>query len=487
MGRVKNISIERDEAISMIERLRSIFADGTNESIFERLEIDIIYYSHHLELIEKKLAKSGVSDIEYFRFINMKIADDYYDLERFLTEKRENIAHLNTIKDKKELFDILRRLKSHIRELSFFSSTEYDNSYNSSEYYVRQLSDLFTKKEQLEKMLEELMKNRQQLSEKVSSQEKYIENRDNKIRETRDQLEQISSRLLEAEKELQERKKKEEFQKIQQTKMSETLSKYENQLRELSQTKKQLEVTLQSLEENRRSLDEKMIEQEEELRIKENDINETKIRLKELSDKLAIAEKELSEKKKREDAQVEWEKKISETFGTLTIYLRPIEKEHRRIRFLHNGYKFASVLLIALLILLEIVIYIHLLEEENMPKLIDYLPFYAPIPLCGALLWAFITQMNRTQRQMVNLAKYIHSVKYVEGLLLSLNALSTNIEDAVVKINKSVNKLLDNHLSFESEFYSKDSEDMQSGISNVTIESLMKLLEQIKNLTKQPN
>ena len=72
----------------------------------------------------------------------------------------------------------------------------------------------------------------------------------------------------------------------------------------------------------------------------------------------------------------------------------------------------------------------------------------------------------------------------MEGLLLSLNALSTNIEDAVVKINESVNKLLDNHLSFESEFYSKDNEDMQSGISNVTIESLMKLLEQIKSLTK---
>lgn len=484
MGRVKNISIERDEAISMIERLRSIFADGTNESIFERLEIDIMYYSHRLGLIEKKLAKSGVSDIEYFRFINMKIADDYYDLERFLAEKRENIAHLNTIKDKKELSDILRQLKSHILEVSSLSSTEYDNSYNSSEYYVRQLSDLSAKKEQLEKILEELMRNKQQLSEKVWSQEKYIEDRDNKIRETRDQLEQISSKLFEAEKELQERKKKENFQKIQQTKMSEALSKYENQLRELSQAKKQLEITLQSLEENRRSLDEKMIEQEEELRIKENDINETKIRLKELSDKLAIAEKELSEKKKREDAQVEWKKKISETFGALTIYLRPIENEHRRIRFLHNGYKFASVLLIVLLILLEIIIYIHLLKEENMPKLIDYLPFYAPIPLCGALLWAFITQMNRTQRQMVNLAKYIHSVKYVEGLLLSLNALSTNIEDAVVKINESVNKLLDNHLSFESEFYSKDNEDMQSGISNVTIESLMKLLEQIKSITK---
>ena len=66
------------------------------------------------------------------------------------------------------------------------------------------------------------------------------------------------------------------------------------------------------------------------------------------------------------------------------------------------------------------------------------------------MLWAFIIQLSRSQRQLVILAKHIHEIKYIEGLLLSISSLSSNINDSTKRVNLAIDRLLDNHLNQSS-------------------------------------
>lgn len=67
------------------------------------------------------------------------------------------------------------------------------------------------------------------------------------------------------------------------------------------------------------------------------------------------------------------------------------------------------------------------------------------------LLWGFIHEMNRAQRQLVILAKQIHEIEYVEGLLLTINKLSTNMNDSMNRVNSAIDKLVENHLIYKDE------------------------------------
>ena len=66
-----------------------------------------------------------------------------------------------------------------------------------------------------------------------------------------------------------------------------------------------------------------------------------------------------------------------------------------------------------------------------------------PVPIEAGLSWGFITQMNRAQRQLIILTKQIHEINYIEGLLLTLNTLSVDVNDSIIKVNTAINKLID--------------------------------------------
>ena len=107
----------------------------------------------------------------------------------------------------------------------------------------------------------------------------------------------------------------------------------------------------------------------------------------------------------------------------------------------------------------------------------NYLPFYIPIPITGVLLWVFIVQMNRAQRQMVMLVENIHNVEYIEGLLLSLNTLSPSIENAVKRINEAIDRLLTNHLSIKDATINEESILKEEKKDLVPLDTVLKLLK----------
>lgn len=157
-------------------------------------------------------------------------------------------------------------------------------------------------------------------------------------------------------------------------------------------------------------------------------------------------ENELENNKKRDDAINNWNNKISLAFKGLEEPIDRLNDEHKRLIWLYNVYKWSSIGLVIFLIVIEIVVYLKIIYSKNYPTWEQYLPMVLPVPVTLGLLWGFITQMNRAQRQMLVISNKIHEIKYTEGLLQSLNTLSVDISESMSKINDAISHLIDNHL-----------------------------------------
>ena len=87
----------------------------------------------------------------------------------------------------------------------------------------------------------------------------------------------------------------------------------------------------------------------------------------------------------------------------------------------------------------------------------DYMALIAPLPIALALLFVFLSQINRAQRQLVAISKYIHDIKYTEEIMLAINSLSVDIDDSMKRINTAMDRLLDRHLSCNLNFLDETS------------------------------
>lgn len=193
---------------------------------------------------------------------------------------------------------------------------------------------------------------------------------------------------------------------------------------------------------------------------------------------------ELEEKKKSENAIVEWNSKIKPTFEELTICLSPVKDEHNRLNITFRFYSVLTTLVLITIVSLEFYIFCKLHSSVGFPDWKNYFFAITPIPIFGGLLWAFIIQLNRTQRQLLILAKHIHEIKYIEGLLLSTNSLSLNITDSTERVNKAIDRLLENDLNRNSKPDSLTEEGIikEENKDSVPIDIVLKLLKDAKEL-----
>ena len=54
--------------------------------------------------------------------------------------------------------------------------------------------------------------------------------------------------------------------------------------------------------------------------------------------------------------------------------------------------------------------------------------------------------MNRAQRQLIIIANQLHRIKYIEGLLLSINNLSSDVSEGIATIKNVINNIIQNYL-----------------------------------------
>lgn len=165
-----------------------------------------------------------------------------------------------------------------------------------------------------------------------------------------------------------------------------------------------------------------------------------------INDVVRKYETELEKSKQREDAINNWKNKISAAFQGLKGPINKLQQEHDRLKNLYRIYGITSIALVILLIVIEIIVCCKINSYIIYPTWEEYWTMVLPVPVAIGLLWGFITQMNRAQRQMVVLARQIYEIEYIEGLLQALNTLSVNIEESMSKINEAISHLIDNHL-----------------------------------------
>lgn len=271
-------------------------------------------------------------------------------------------------------------------------------------------------------------------------------------------------RILVSLKYLRERLEILDYHQITSVNSEEYYTKKINQLRERENELKQILNYNKNETEEQRKLAE---ETKEKLRIIENELNKKKT--------------ELELKEKQEDAKNDWEEKINDTFEQLKDYLNPIKKEHERLNILFYVFGFLSFITILLIIVIEINAVSQITAKE-LPTLHKFLILFLPLPIAGGLMWGFVFQMNRAQRQLILTANNIHSINYIQGLLISINNLSPNVNDSILRINKALDKIISNHLNNkyitnETDLINEENKD------NIDIEKLLKLIKIIKSTT----
>lgn len=235
-----------------------------------------------------------------------------------------------------------------------------------------------------------------------------------------------------------------------------------NQVDELSKEIEKLKEAKSTLAENKKILANKETELQqlnlilEEYKKRENDI------------------------KLRDDAIANWKTKIQNSFRELDTHIAPIKKEHKRLCELFWTYNFLSLGVIILLIIIEIIICRKLCNFKGIPSFEDYLSLIVPVPIALGLLWGFITQANRAQRQRVVLSKFIHDIKYTEGILLSINNLATDVSDSAQRINNALDKLLNKHLSCNLDYIKENSLKEEEKKDTIPYDLLMNIIKELK-------
>lgn len=252
---------------------------------------------------------------------------------------------------------------------------------------------------------------------------------------------------------------------------------YNHKISETQKQKEKLEEALSKTQNKKNNIPSKSQEEKE--------ITEKEIQLQIANQQIQNYQIELEKKKKQENAIEEWNTKIKATFGELKEYLLPIKNEHKRLKYLFWTYLTLTGVVILLIVILEFVICYKFYNAESFPEWKNYLVLMFPISVTGGLLWAFISQLNRAQRQLVVLAKHIHEIEYIEGMLLSLNSLSTDINDSMKRVNSAIDRLLDNHLSSGEKHGKYDEESIvkEEKKDMIPTDVIFKLLKEIKGLS----
>ena len=101
-----------------------------------------------------------------------------------------------------------------------------------------------------------------------------------------------------------------------------------------------------------------------------------------------------------------------------------------------------------------------------------------------ALFWLCIVQKNRASRILLAIDGELFRIKYLEGLLLSINRLSATPVDAVKRINESLDALTTSYLHQSESYNIMDkihTSEPVKGELNEIISSLKELVNLIKH------
>lgn len=238
---------------------------------------------------------------------------------------------------------------------------------------------------------------------------------------------------------------------------------------------------IEKLQEEEQALSNELDNEQEEsdkYKAKERELEEKKGQIKQL-------EHELEALNKKIDASDTLKNSINVAFDELKKHTKPLKVEKKRLNWLFGCYALLSIFVLVLLVIFECK---YLSKWETTPKSwTDYLPYYIPVPIVGALLWAFIYQMNRAQRQLVLLANKLYHIDYVEELLLAITNVSPNVSIAAEKISQVLDQMIRIYIKLPNDLSEETIEKAISKDSikdSINLQSFLDLAKEVKDVIK---
>lgn len=189
---------------------------------------------------------------------------------------------------------------------------------------------------------------------------------------------------------------------------------------------------------------------------------------------------ENDELKKELDASNNMQAKIREAFAELRKHSSNLEIEKKRLNCMFYVYAGLCTVVLGLLVWFECV---YLSKWNGVDKWIDCLQYYVPIPIFGGLLWAFVFQMNRAQRQLMQIANVLHHIDYIEGLMLAIPIVSVDVNSASEKICNILDNLINSYMN-TSDSLSEQSLNSEISKDNINLSTFINLAKEVKEVIK---
>lgn len=157
MGQAKKILMDFEEKVSIIDSIINILSSDNFEDLCEpRLINDLCAIRNAINGLDS-------SSMSVISFISNTVTDDFYSIYselRMLTENGEHEGRL-TDRQRLEFRRILKELSNktiRIRKLLQEYTINRSPVYNSEKYYIEQIDEIQSQKNELEKALEAIQK-----------------------------------------------------------------------------------------------------------------------------------------------------------------------------------------------------------------------------------------------------------------------------------------------------------------------------------------
>lgn len=216
---------------------------------------------------------------------------------------------------------------------------------------------------------------------------------------------------------------------------------------------------------------------------------ETKEQIASLNEEIKAKETALQEAKaqyERAKSQVEAQNNINTRIATSFIFLSKksdiIETERTRLNFMYYVYAAISAVIFICFLIVEGFLWCSILNEKDIAYP-HYVRFFLPVPLCTGLLWFSIYQMNRAQRQLLNIADKLHNIKYIEGLLMAVNNLSLDANNGLSKVQNILDQVVEKYIH-QNDMLSEAAIEKSLAKDKVSVdaEKLARILKDIKTI-----
>ena len=216
---------------------------------------------------------------------------------------------------------------------------------------------------------------------------------------------------------------------------------------------------------------------------------ETKKQIASLNEEIKAKETALKEAKaqyERAKSQVEAQNNINTRIATSFIFLSQksdiIETERTRLNFMYYVYAAISAVIFICFLIVEGFLWCSILNEKDIAWP-HYVRFYLPVPLCTGLLWFSIYQMNRAQRQLLNIADKLHNIKYIEGLLMAVNNLSLDANNGLSKVQNILDQVVERYIhQYDMLSEAAIEKSLAKDKVSVDAEKLARILKDIKTI-----